>query len=138
MKKPSKKENSLRFLKKKVWEVFSQYIRLKEADSNGIVKCYTCGQPLYWKEAQAGHGLGGRSNLILFDEEIVKPQCKRCNIFLGGNYDVFHEKLIEENGLEWFKNKIKIKYQQKQFTVQELQDLYRKYFEKCNQLLSKF
>jgi len=45
----------------------------------------------------------------------------------GGNYDVFHAKLIEENGLEWFKAKLKQKQQTKQFTRKELEVLYEKY-----------
>jgi len=51
----------------------------------------------------------------------------QCNIFKGGNYDVFHAKLIEENGLEWFKVKLKQKQQTKQFTRKELEALYEKY-----------
>jgi hypothetical protein len=53
---------------------------------------------MHWKEAQAGHGLSGRGNSILFDPEICRPQCISCNIFKGGNYDIFHQKLIKETG----------------------------------------
>jgi len=113
-------------LKKKVWKEFSKYIRLRYA-RNGYVLCYTCGKIMNWKEAQAGHGLSGRGNTILFDEELVKPQCPRCNLFLGGNYDIFHKKLIEEYGLEWYNNKLRLKSKTKQFTLSELQKLYDKY-----------
>jgi len=113
-------------LKKKVWKVFSLYIRQKYS-KRGMVKCYTCGVVKPIKEMQCGHGLGGRGNSILFDEEICRPQCMQCNIFKGGNYDVFHAKLIEENGLEWFKAKLKQKQQTKQFTRKELEVLYEKY-----------
>ena len=58
--------------------------------------------------------------------------------FLEETMMFFHEKLIEENGLEWFKNKIKIKYQQKQFTVQELQIYTESIFEKCNNCFLNF
>jgi len=113
-------------LKKKVWKQFSIYIRHKYS-KRGMVKCYTCGVVKPIKEMQCGHGLGGRGNSILFDEEICRPQCMQCNIFKGGNYDVFHAKLIEENGLEWFKAKLKQKQQTKQFTRKELEALYEKY-----------
>jgi len=114
-------------LKKKVWKIFSQYIRQKYADKNGYVNCYTCGVKKHWKEQQCGHGLGGRGNSILFDEELVRVQCPQCNIFKGGNYDVFHAKLIEENGLKWFNDKLKLKHTTKQFTRKELEMLYEKY-----------
>jgi len=113
-------------LKKKVWKVFSLYIRHKYA-KRGMVKCYTCGVVKPLKEMQCGHGLGGRGNSILFDEEICRPQCMQCNIFKGGAYDIFHAKLIEENGLEWFKSKLRQKSQTKQFTRKELEALYEKY-----------
>lgn len=76
---------------------------------------------------QAGHGLSGRGNSILFDEELVRVQCVSCNIFKGGNYDIFHAKLIKENSLKWFNDKLKLKHTTKQFTRKELEELYEKY-----------
>ena len=76
---------------------------------------------------QCGHGLGGRGNSILFDEEIVRPQCVSCNIFRGGNYDIFHSKLIKENGVKWFQKKVKQKQETKQFTRKELEEKYQYY-----------
>lgn len=120
------KTPSINSLKKKVWKEFSKYIRLKYS-CFGMVRCYTCDTPLSWREAQCGHGLGGRYNSILFDEELCRPQCIRCNIFLGGNYDVFHAKLIKENGIKWFEKKLKQKNTPKQFTIPELEKLYEHY-----------
>lgn len=120
------KTPSLNSLKKKVWKEFSKYIRLKYSKF-GMVRCYTCDQLLSWKDAQCGHGIGGRYNSILFDEELCRPQCLRCNIFLGGNYDVFHAKLIKENGIEWFEKKLKQKQMVKQFTRKELEELLQHY-----------
>jgi len=74
--------------KKKAWIQFSRYIRLKYA-KNGFVKCYTCSTVKHWKEMQAGHGIGGRSNAVLFNEDIVRPQCltKESKIRMaGGKY----------------------------------------------------
>ena len=101
MKKPT-----LRSLKKKAWTLFSQYVRRKDADEGGTVSCYTCEKLLHWKEAHAGHGIPGRHNAVLFDLDIVKPQCPRDNIFLGGRYEVFTTKLIKENGMDWWEKKL--------------------------------
>jgi hypothetical protein len=71
--------------KKEAWKWFSQYIRLKHSDINGMVKCVTCGDVLYWKDAQAGHFVDSRNNTVLLDDRLVFPQCCGCNIFLHGN-----------------------------------------------------
>ena len=60
--------------KQMVWDYFSIYIRLRYANKKGVAKCYTCGKVLAIKALQAGHAIMGRSNAVLFDEEIVKPQ----------------------------------------------------------------
>ena len=103
-KKPKLK--SISSLKDKAWSVFSLYIRQSNADSRGYCTCYTCGNSAPWKEIQAGHGIGGRTNAVLFDEEIVKPQCVACNIFLRGNYTIFTTKLIKQHGMQWWENKL--------------------------------
>lgn len=61
---------------------------------------------MFWKDAHAGHALPGRHNAVLFDEEIVRPQCPRDNLFMGGRYEIFAAKLIRENGLKWFEEKL--------------------------------
>ena len=102
-----KKKPSLKSLKNKAWKLCSEYVRRKDADEGGFVGCYTCGTSLHWKlEAQAGHAIGGRNNAVLFDVDILRPQCVACNVFRRGNYPVFTAKLIRENGLEWFEQKL--------------------------------
>jgi len=105
LKKKKKKLKSISSLKKKAWYLFSKHIRQKSA-VNGYCTCYTCGNSHPWKEIQAGHGIGGRHNAVLFDEDIVKPQCVGCNVFLRGNYTIFTTKLIKEHGMQWWDNKL--------------------------------
>ena len=76
-------------LKTRTWKLFSEYIRRKHADCDGICVCFTCGVRKPWKEIQAGHGISGRGNFVLFLEEVVKPQCSTCNVLKGGNYEIF-------------------------------------------------
>lgn len=45
----------------------------------------------------AGHGISGRGNSILFEERVIRPQDKKCNIFLHGNYEVFVARLMREH-----------------------------------------
>lgn len=80
-----RKKSPLKLWKEKAWKIFSQYIRIKAADSMGFVRCVTCDTKKHWKSMQAGHFVDGRTNGILFDERGVHPQCYHCNIGLGGN-----------------------------------------------------
>jgi Bacteriophage Lambda NinG protein len=100
------KSATVKALKRRAWKSFSEFIRRGAADRNGMVSCYTCGARIHWRECHCGHAIGGRHNAVLFDPEICRVQCVRCNIFLAGNYGVFAAKLIRENGIEWYEEKL--------------------------------
>ena len=102
----AKKKPTVASLKKKAWKLVSEYVRRRDADEGGTVACYTCGELHFWKDLHAGHAIPGRRNAVLFDVDIIKPQCPRDNIFLGGRYEIFAAKLIREHGLEWFEDKL--------------------------------
>ena len=87
-------------LKAKAWKLMSELVRRKYADQYGYVECYTCGCKKLWNEVDAGHGIGGRGNYVLFLEELIKPQCKPCNGFRGGMYEQFLINLCEDYGFE--------------------------------------
>ena len=89
-------------IKKKAWAALSRWVRFSNADENGMCECYTCGKKDLWKKMQAGHGIGGRNNAVLFDKRLVRPQCVGCNIFAHGRYQVFMPKLLAELGEKEF------------------------------------
>lgn len=107
--------------KLRAWKAFSMYIRTK------YNTCYTCGNKLFMKDRQCGHGIGGRGGMVLFDEDICRTQDAQCNVFLKGNYPVFVSKLIRENGLEWYENKLIQSKQIKKYSIQEYLDIEEKY-----------
>lgn len=119
--------------KKKTWAWFSKYIRLKHASSSGLCSCYTCGQVLPWKQIQAGHGIGGRSNNVLFNEDIVRPQCYGCNVAQYGKLDEFGAKLRKEIGKKYDKY-LKEKHLEKHYTEQELIDMEQEFKAKAKLL----
>lgn len=68
--------------KKKAWDAFSKYVRLRDAlkttGTHTHAKCYTCLKryPAFGKGClQAGHFIPGRNNSILIDEVGVNAQC---------------------------------------------------------------
>jgi len=119
-------------LEKNVWKKFSLHIRLKYADQNGYVSCYTCGENKHYKEMQAGHYIKRSRKMLKFDERNVRPQCQRCNLFLDGNQDAFAVRLEQEYGYGILQELDKVKWQEKRFTRKELLDLSDKYEQKRN------
>jgi len=129
-----KKKQSLSALKKKAWKAFSEYIRRKNADAGGTERCYTCGKLDHWKELHAGHALPGRHNAVLFDQDIVRPQCPVCNIWKGGNYPIFTTKLIKENGMVWWEKKLEDSRRLVKLTRSDIEDLIQNYKSKIEAL----
>lgn len=121
-------------LRKDAWNALSLWFRQTSADHAGNVVCYTCGNTLPWKEAHSGHGIGGRTNAVLFDLEIIRIQDYACNVGRGGNYPVFVTKLIKENGLEWWEKKLHDSKQIVKFTRGELIELAEFYKQKLSEL----
>ena len=86
-------------LKKKLWKIFSEYIRRRDADENGMVKCFTCTRSGHWKELQAGHFMAQSLGLwTVFEEKNVHAQCAPCNLYKRGNPSVYALELTKRYG----------------------------------------
>ena len=107
-----RKEPTLSALKRRVWKLFSEYIRRRESLKNAdrTVACYTCGIILPWKKMQCGHFVGGRGNAVLFNEDAVRCQCYVCNVILHGNYQIFTLKMLDEVGKEKVQQLLDLKW----------------------------
>jgi len=126
------KKPTLKSLKKRAWKMFSEFVRRRDADKDGFVSCFTCGERMLWKESHAGHAIPGRHNAVLLDPDIVKPQCPRDNVFLGGRLHVFATRLIKERGLEWWEEKLSNSRKAVKFSRSDLENtinLYKKKLE---------
>ena len=95
MKKPKRKT-----IIKKLDAIFSEYIRRKHADKNGIVKCYTCNKKAYWKGEgmQNGHFISRSSRILRWREDNCRPQCYACNCMRYGQAYIFGANLNKEFG----------------------------------------
>ena len=80
---------------------FSIWIRTKDADSNGMVACYTCKKQDHWKKMDCGHYISRKYLSTRYYEKNCKPQCKHCNVFSEGNKPAFAIALRKEykNGI---------------------------------------
>jgi hypothetical protein len=81
-KKPKKDERQK--LIAKLDAVFSEFIRLRDADKNGICKCITCGKFDHYTKMDAGHFVQRDCMGTRWAEENVNSQCPHCNRFRSG------------------------------------------------------
>ena len=71
-------------LKKELDKWFSLYIRLREATSQGIAQCFTCGKIDHYKKLQCGHFQSRRHHATRWNESNCQVQCVKCNMFEQG------------------------------------------------------
>lgn len=106
------KKQKLSSLKKKLWKVFSEYIRNRDKWT-----CYTCGRKATGSGLHAGHfipkSVGGLT--LYFHEDNVHAQCYNCNINLSGNQYEYGQRLGEEKVKELYA----LKHKAIQWTVND-------------------
>lgn len=73
-------------LVKKADSVFSTFIRLRDSDKKGFVKCPLCWCKVHWKKAQNMHFITRACRFYRYDEDNCHAWCMRCNVILNGNY----------------------------------------------------
>jgi hypothetical protein len=64
---------------------FSEFIRLRDSDEHGRVKCVTCSQAGHWRDLQNGHWITRGHEATRFDEKNCTTQCRGCN-YNGGQH----------------------------------------------------
>lgn len=88
------------YLKKKLDEVFSTYIRLRDADKNGNCRCISCGNPHPWKYTDCGHYYSRVYASTRYDEQNCNAQCMTCNRVGYGNRENYARALISKYGIK--------------------------------------
>lgn len=80
--KPSKL--SLPALDRKLWKIVSECVRRRDAASNGICTCVTCGRIDHWIHMQAGHFISRSKKSTKFNPMNISAQCVKCNFWGAG------------------------------------------------------
>ena len=132
-----KNKTTVSKLKRKLWPIFSRFTRLRDClETTGTIEygiCITCGAKIPFKFLDAGHFVGGRGNAVLFDEEQVNAQCKRCNMN-GGNWIPYEKIMLKRHGKEKVEAMKRMYWQPRSFTTYELKDMIIKYKQKVKEL----
>lgn len=119
------KEKSISYWKKATWKVFSKWIRTR--DNWTCFTCHTKYPPEEGWKMHAGHFNSRLHSATMFHEMNVNAQCYACNIIKKGNAGEYAFRLIEKYGKDKFDELVKLGRTHKQFTVEELKDLLKKY-----------
>lgn len=82
----------------KLWDRFSIFIRLRDTNADGFGFCFTCGKPKFWRDGDAGHGIGRQHKATFLDERNVHFQCKPCNGFEGGAREKYEREVCKRYG----------------------------------------
>jgi hypothetical protein len=77
---------------------FSKFIRLRDADENGIARCCTCGARKMIQHMDCGHFIKRQHQATRFSEMNCHTQCKNCNSFEQGRNEVYEKFLIKKYG----------------------------------------
>lgn len=83
-------------MQRKIWELCR-----KQADKLYKPYCYTCGTgPLVGANKQLGHmwAKASLSAFLKYDMRVLRWQCFRCNIHLGGMGAQFYARMLSEIG----------------------------------------
>jgi hypothetical protein len=98
------KEENVKDLVKELDRVFSIFIRTRNMDANGIIKCFTCGKYSHWREGKGanqmhcGHYISRDNKPLRWHEKNNHPQCYVCNCEKKGNYPAYSQALIRLYG----------------------------------------
>lgn len=91
-------------LVKELDAVFSRFIRQSGANSEGMVKCFTCPKVMHWKSAQNSHYVSRSVRSLRWSENNCRIGCYGCNVMHGGNLITYRENLVGQHGEMWVRS----------------------------------
>ena len=118
-------------------EWFSKYIRLRDADGNGEIRCCSCGKPVFWKESDAGHFIPRKHRKTRYHEKNVWAQCRACNRFDDGNPAGYAKFLVEKFGLQILDDLLKVSRGSTRWTQFEINNMRDKFKQRAKDLANQ-
>jgi 5-methylcytosine-specific restriction endonuclease McrA len=117
-----KKKPTFKSLKNKLDQVFSQYIRRKDATSDGHAVCVSCHAVKSWKEQQCGHFVSRTYLATRWDERNAAVQCMPCNVWKRGNYPAYTLYMLRKYGQPVIEDLEALRHRPVKFTAADLQE----------------
>lgn len=119
--------------KAKLDTVFSRFIRFRDADSNGIVRCISCFKFFHWKKTDNGHFVNRKHMSTRFSEKNCNAQCISCNRFDEGNNIGYAKGLIKKYGQGIIDELEVLKYQTSKFSEFDYKVMIQDYSKKVKE-----
>ena len=123
MPRRKKGDPSIRTLKNKLDILWSKYIKLSEANSQGYAACASCGQMQHISEMDCGHFISRNHNAGRYKRENCHVQCRKCNRFREGNKAGYAVFLMNKYGPGIVDELNQLQYKVYRFTIPELREL---------------
>lgn len=122
--KPMAKEKGVSELAQVLQPLINKLVRLRYANKNGGVRCYTCATVDQWDSGNihAGHCFTSTNWGTRFEIENLRPQCSFCNNNCGGRPEVFKGLLKMELGEQRFEELEKQAHAPANFSREELSE----------------
>tara|TARA_B100000809_G_C14648366_1_gene354980 strand:- start:1 stop:399 length:399 start_codon:yes stop_codon:yes gene_type:complete len=73
---------------------FSKFIRLRDSNDYGVVRCCTCKKESLWKEMDNGHFIKRDKRATRWEETNCNAQCRACNEY-GKGEEAKHKEYID-------------------------------------------
>lgn len=124
-KKPVKSKG--KNLVRKLDEVFSKYIRLRDASDHGTFRCISCGKVKAFRKADCGHFYSRMHMSTRYDEDNCHAECAYCNRISADHLIGYQEHLIEKIGQERF-DKLRLRHHlSKKWSDFEMEEMIKHY-----------
>jgi hypothetical protein len=85
---------------KSVWDIFSKFIRARNANWQRYCKCIICSKTANWKTYDSGHYIAQSSDSALKFNEINNAQCFACNRMKSDNLIEYRQGLVRKYSKE--------------------------------------
>lgn len=107
----------------KLDDAFSEYIRLRDADSDGIVTCITCEDKHHWAEVDCGHFVPRINMATRWELKNCNGQCRLCNSTTDGKYHEHADAIDRKYGPGTADKLVKQGREERHFAEHELQGM---------------
>lgn len=133
-KKAANRRKSVKSLKTSLDKVFSVFIRMRDADNEGFVRCITSGKRMWWRDSQCGHFLSRRYNATRFHEQNSHAQSPYDNCYLAGNQYIYGLRIAEKYGEDVPQKLVELSKTDFKFSIEWLEDRVAHYTKEVERL----
>jgi hypothetical protein len=108
-------------------DVFSEFIRKRDSDKSGRIRCISCGRKIPWQMSDCGHYIDRDHMSTRFSEINNNAQCVPCNRFRDGNTKAYRMGLVRKYGEMAVQELEEKKYQVLKLSQAEINEMVKYY-----------